>query len=368
MHTLQPTRTIRAVTQPTARCKGSAAQQTPLCPAGTPADGFLKHRFLPLCEPAKDLPEAKMAERGFFKSLGHLSGHYGLTPLEVGGFSYPANVLLSYWDVRRKLKIKGRYRDLLIGEQDGKVSLTVKETIDTGHTLFYIPVVPLCHWHSKRQNRKTAELLLSVCSYLYFEAGVPYFRDEDSYLGGSYAMMEDWITNDRGEMDEEDYQKHRSDLNIVNHFGDLMERRIKAKINLQKLAERVEAFKVRTPFQQDCLDLAKRTLAVWRAYPKANLYMNEHEPEMDDEDYDDDYYSYLHIAEYVGFIGKTGGHLYESMMDMANNDFNERSKVLEPQVATAFAKKPKKYADVLGYEAEVFDIISELSTLLDQLT
>ena len=367
MSTLSANTTIRGGTQPFTRCTGSQAQQAPFRTAGTPADGFLSYRFLPLCEPADELPGAKMAEKGFFKSLAHLSRHYGIEPMNVSDFAYPANILLAYSDVSQKIKTKGRARDLMIAEQHGNIGLTVKESIDTGHTLFYIPVLPLYEWHSKRQNRKTAELLIGICAYLYIHAGVPYYRDEDSYLGGSYAMMEDWVNDDMGDLDEEDKNRYQSNLNKVHYFGDVMGRRIGAKLNLEKLEERINSFKVNTTFQADCHDLAKRTLSLWLDHPKANLYRNEPIPDVDDEDYSYDGYQDLHIAEYVGFIGETKSYLYDSMMDMINGDLNERANLFEPQISTDFSTKPQSYSHSLAYEAEVFAIICDLCDLLNDL-
>ena len=368
MSTLSANRRIRIGTQPIARCEGSTAKQAPLSPEGHPADGFLKHRFLPLCEPSLYVPDEETVTGGFFQSLGYLCRHYRIEPMDVSALAYPANVLLATWQLRRQFKKQGRHRQLQVVEQDnGEVQLKVTETLDTGNTLFYIPVIPLYHWHNKRQNRKTAELLLGVCAYFFYEAGVPYFRDPDTYMEGNYAMMQDWVDDDCGDMDSDDLNRHQSDLNRIYHYGDRMERRVKSKTNLKKLAERVAVFTPANEFQAEVKNLAERTLRVWAQYPNRNIYQNEHHPDFDEEDFDDDYYNFLHMHEYVGFIGEASSALYDSMMDMINNDLNERSKILEPQVSTVFDTLQMPYQDSLGYEQEAFDLISELCTLLNEL-
>ena len=354
--------------RPIARCKGSAQQQTPLRTAGAIADGFLKHRFMPLCEPDERLPEAGKVAGGFFKSLGHMAGHFGFEPFDASPYEYPANILLTYWDARKKMKTKGRVRDLMVTEQEiGAVTLTVKETLDTGNTLFYIPVIPLYHWHNQPRNRKTAELLLSVCTYLYYHAGVPYYRDEDTYMHSNYMMMEEWIENDKDSMDEADFNRQSSELRVAFHYGDLMERRIRAKINLEQMKARIQAYHPRNLFETDCLELAKTTWDIWQTYPTHNIYYNENVPKEDDEDYDDDYYNFLHMEEYISFIGEMDSNLYESMQNMINNDLNEKSKILEPETTTTFEQAMTPYRDSLAYEQKVFDTISTLCDLLNDL-
>jgi len=111
-----------------------------------------------------------------------MAGHYGFEPIDTTPFAYPANVLIAQLDARNKIKAKGRFRNVLVIERDrGGVAIEVSETLDIGNTLFYIPVIPLYLWHNYRKNRKTAELLLSVCTYLYRHAIVPYYRNERSY-------------------------------------------------------------------------------------------------------------------------------------------------------------------------------------------
>jgi hypothetical protein len=368
MPTLSTDRTVRVGDRPLARCEGGQAEQSPFGSAGTFADGFLSHSFLPLCEPSAELPEEQITTEGFFKSLGYLCCHYGLKPFDVSAMAYPANVLLATWQVRRQVKKQGRRRDLAIIEQeDGQVTLKVTETLNTGNTLFYIPVITLFHWHNQRKNRKTAELLLGICAYLFNEVGVPYFRDPDTYMQGNYEMIQQWVDDDCGDMDKDDLNKHQNDLNKVYHFGDLMEKRIKSKVNLEQLAVRTENFKVTSDFQRAVKDLAIRTLSIWDHYPKRNIYQQANYPEVGDEGYDEDYYNFLHIHEYVGFIGDTHSCLYDSMMDMINNDLNERAKVIEPQVTTLFDSPTLAYQDTLRYEHEVFELISDLCTLLNEL-
>src|ERR1700744_5852051 len=100
MQTVSANRTLREQPRQTARCKGSKGQQATLRSAGNVANGFLSHRFLPLCEPSPNTPEAGKGEGGFFKSLSHMAGHYGFEPMDTAQFAYPANILIAQLDAR----------------------------------------------------------------------------------------------------------------------------------------------------------------------------------------------------------------------------------------------------------------------------
>ncbi|PMX76362.1 hypothetical protein C1Y21_34515, partial [Pseudomonas sp. MPR-R2A3] len=57
-----------------------------------------------------------------------------------------------------------------------------EERYQTGSTLYYIPVMPLFEMLHDPKRKRTAHLLVSVCSYLYHIADIPYYRQENSYL------------------------------------------------------------------------------------------------------------------------------------------------------------------------------------------
>lgn len=368
MHLTPADRTFPRGIGQDARCPRDTRAATPLRTAAAVADGFLNYRFLPLCAIGQYVPAEEKVVSGFEKSLRHVAKYYGFQPLDVSDYAYPANLLLAHWDAAKQVRRAGRRSQLEIAEKtDGTVCLHLTETIDTGSTLFYIPLIPLYHWGKAKNNRRTADLLLSVCAYLFQQAGVPHYRDPDSYLGGSYEMHEEWVEEQKGELEDDGYVHYRSDLNAAYHYGDLIGRRIAAKKQLELLPERITGFTPHNDYERECLELAERTLALWRQYPKANIYQHEFEPDPDDEDYDDDYYSYLHIHEYVSFIARTDGHLYETLMENINNDFNERSKILEPEKKTCFDAARLKQPDLLAYEAKAFAVISQLCDLLNEL-
>ena len=81
---------------------------------------------------------------------------------------------------------------------------------------------------------------------------------------------------------------------------------------------------------------------------QANLYQ-QIGLEADDED---DYYGTgkILITDYISFIGETSGAVYQTMKDMLNEDFNERSGTQDFEATVVFDKRKGKYKDRLGYE------------------
>jgi hypothetical protein len=59
MQTLSAITGVQQGPRPLTRCEGGPPEQIPVSPCGFTADGFLSHRFLPLYEPAAELPEIK---------------------------------------------------------------------------------------------------------------------------------------------------------------------------------------------------------------------------------------------------------------------------------------------------------------------
>ena len=60
--------------------------------------------------------------------------------------------------------------------------------------------------------------------------------------------------------------------------------------------------------------------------------------------------------------------VYDSMMTMLNDDFNERSGLQDFESSIIFNKPQRKLKDVLAYEERVITIIQDLCDLIPELT
>lgn len=364
MQTLSANQQLHQRPRQASRCKGSQVEQTTPFTTGTIVNGFLKNRFLPKCEVPVQFPDRKMVEATYFQSVKRLSNFYNVTVLDISGFDYPYNVLLSHWDISQKIKVKGRFRELKIDEENYAIKVSVEETINTGYDLYYIPIAPLYKCYENGAN-EWIRLLLGVCVYLYRKAGVCHYRDSESYICYLYDIMDNWIEDDRESMDDIDYQEQRANLDEMFRIGDKIEPILADEEHLLQLQTVIKTFQPQTKFEKGCVQLAKDTLAVWMEFPTANLYMNLG---VEGEE-DDDYYGTgkILLTDYISFIGEVSGPVYETMKDMTNQDFNERSGVQDFVSTVVFDKRQGKYKDHLGYEEKVIAIITDLCNLLTEL-
>lgn len=188
---------VRQLAAKTKRCKPSAERQAEIRTDSNAANGILKYTFLPKLKTAQSVQACQKTERDFYKSLSKLAEHYSIEPMQTKDFEFPYNITLAMWDMETKAKRTNINWDGFKLVQDSKKTyFTSEERYDTGTTLYYIPIVPLFKMLKDPNRKKTAQLLVSVCSYLYHIADVPYYRQEDSYLYWQYEMHKDWVEQD----------------------------------------------------------------------------------------------------------------------------------------------------------------------------
>lgn len=225
------------------RCKRSTERQTAIRTDNHVANGFLNCTFLPKLKATKTVQACKTnTERDFYTSLSQLAEHYQITPLQTESFGFPYNIVLSMWDLETQLSRTHINWDSLNLVQDSqKTYLESKEKFDTGTNLYYIPIVPLFLMLKDPKRKKTAQLLISVCSYLYHIADVPYYRQEDSYLYWLYDMMLDWVEQDD---EQEEMEQYKRDIRQAEWIGNRMEQKLFNRINLKVFKQRLKQFRL----------------------------------------------------------------------------------------------------------------------------
>jgi hypothetical protein len=186
---------VRQLDAKTQRRKRNPKGQTEVRTSFDAANGFLKSTFLPKLKTLHAVQVCtgnKKTERDFYHSLSLLTEHYGIEPMQTKSYGYPYNISLALWDTQEELKQKACNWDSLQLVQDRKKTFFIsEERYSTGATLYYIPVMPLFEMLNDPMRKKTAQLLVSVCSYLYHIADIPYYRQESSYLYWMYEMLTD---------------------------------------------------------------------------------------------------------------------------------------------------------------------------------
>ena len=340
-------------------CKPSAERQAEVRTDSNATNGILKCTFLPKLKTAKSVQACQKTERDFHKSLSKLAEHYRIEPMQTNSFKFPYNITLAMWDMENKVKrTNSNWDGFRLVKDSRKTYFIGEERYNTGTTLYYIPVVPLFKMLKDPKRKKTAQLLLSVCSYLYHIAQIPYYRQEESYLYWLYEMMNDWVEQDE---ETEETESYKSELRNAEYIGDRIEQKLFNRTNLKVFEQRLNRFKSVDMFDKECWQVACNAFALCTEYPNTTIFSNATLPEKDP--YDNDENEIIGMEKYISFIADTKGWLYESLSDTINNEFNEYGAMEEPTISKRFDGSEIPTTD-LDFENRLFDLLNDLSGIL----
>ena len=351
---------VRQLATKTKGRKPSAERQAEIRTNSNATNGILKCTFLPKLKTAQSVQACQKTERDFYNSLSRLAEHYSIEPMQTKDFGSPYNMVLAMWDMETKVKRANINWDSFKLVQNSKKTFFVsKERYNVGTTLYYIPIMPLFQMLNDPKRKKTAQLLILVCSYLYHIADVPYYRQEDSYLYWLYEMQKDWIEQD-DETDES--ETYKSELRNAEYIGDRIEQKLFNRINLKIFEQRLSRFKSLDTFDKECWQVACNTFALYTEYPNATIFRNAPRPEQDPYNNDDENET-IGMEKYISFIADTKGWLYESLSDNINNEFNEYGAMEEPTISKQFDGS-EITATNLDFENRLFALLNDLCGLL----
>lgn len=378
--TTAPTvRRIFGVDEAGQRCIGNPKRPTEISSDSTSSNGFLKTTFLPKLKENNFQKstsgtkhqlnqiqrKATKTERDFYQSLSQLAEHYGIKPMPTKDYDFPYNIALSIQDIKKQLKNKTKnWEDIQLIQKGNRTYFISEERCSKGMSLFYIPIIPLYKMLKDKKRKKSAQLLLSVCSYLYRNANIPYYRQENSYLYWNYEMLTDWIEEDE-ELEENNIYKN--ELQQAEIIGDFMEQKIFHKKNVELFGKRLEKFKTKNDFDKECFQLSEKVFRIYTDYSEENIFRNAHFNNIQkEENTDDDFYNeekVVTIDKYISFFADDKGLIYQNLIDSVNNEFNEYSELQEPIIFKTFdgSEIPKNNLD---FENQLFEILIQLSTLL----
>ncbi|HQS22910.1 MAG: hypothetical protein B7Y11_01745 [Sphingobacteriia bacterium 24-36-13] len=342
--------------------KGQTEVRTPF----DVANNFLKSTFLPklkTAHSAQACTENEKTERDFYHSLSLLAEDYGFKPMQTKSYGYPYNISLALWDTQEKLKqIVYNWNSLQFVQDRKKAFFISEERYSAGATLYYIPVIPLFEMLNDPMRKKTAQLLVSVCSYLYHIVSIPYYRQENSYLYWMYEMLTDWVEQDEETSETELY---KNELRQAEWVGERVEQKLFNRTNLSFFEQRVKIFKPTDEFDKECLQLACDALALYVEYPHTNIFRNapktDEGPDDECEDYDRET---IGMEKYISFMANGKGWLYESLSDSINNEFNEYGNLEEPTIRKCFDGNPITRNN-LDFEARLFTLLEDICYLLN---
>ena len=351
---------------------GNSERPTEICSDKSTSDGFLKCTFLPklkeniaqkLASDEQNLTQIQRkntkTERDFYQSLSRLTEHYGLNPISTKYFGYPYNIALALDDIQKQLKNKVKdWEEIRLIEEKGKTYFTSEERYSTGATLYYIPIVPLYQLSKNPKRKKVAQLLQSVCSYLYHITKIPYYRKQDSYLLWMYEMVTDWITSDD---ENEETPFYLSEIKQAEHIGDFMEQKIYNHHNLTRFKDHLKNFKAKDRFDNDCFMLARKIFSLYQQYPNATIYQNL-QSNTETEEYESD--TIVSMDKYISFCAEAKGLMFQTLFEAVNSDLQEYATMQEPMVIKKFDGSNITNNN-LDFENRLFPLIEELIYILN---
>lgn len=358
-------RTARRVYTLDAKTQGrhrGRERQTQVSSCGDATDGFLKVSFLPRLQENKTVQaveDISKMESDFYSSLESLAEHYTITSMATRQFEYPYNMALAVWDLEEKLKKSvGNFSELRLLQDSHRTYLLSEEKYSTGTTLYYIPIEPIYQMLREPKHKKNAHLLLSVCSYLYHIADVPYFRQQGSYLYWLYEMHRDWTEQDE---DREENERYVREFDKAEYIGDFMEQKIFNRMNLAMFEKRLNSFNSRDAFDNKCSEIAKIAFALFTDYPNESIFRNAPLHEADEQD--DTETESIGMEKYISFISNTKGWLYDSIEESINNEFNEYGSMDEPTILRCFDGN-ELAQNSLEFESRLFALLDDMCALL----
>lgn len=361
---------VRTLDEQNKRCQRNPKGQIQVCSDQRASNGFLRTTFLPRLKQTETAPPCKRnilkIERDFYKSLSQMAKHYKVEPIPTKNFEYPYNIAIALSDIEQKLKNKIVCCDAIRLVQDKtKTYFISEERYSTGSTLYYIPVVPLYTMLKDKSRKKIANLILSVFSYLYHIADIPYYRQENSYLYWQYEMLTDWVEEDEENADTDYY---KLELQQAKSIGDEMEQKLFNPINLQRFEQRLNTIIPKDEFEGECLKMAVEANQLYQEYPSASIFRNAQrsatDPDEEDENGYEDDENRLTMDKYISFYADSKGSLSDNLYDTVNNEFNEYGEIQEPAISKCFDGSPIT-DNTLDFEIRLFTLLDNLIYLLN---
>lgn len=325
------------------------------------ANAFLKTAFLPRLEETEAIAEHREnveMERDFFKSLSIVCGKYGITVCEHGE-AYPIGISLSLTDLRNKLKDSCRidFREIRLMADQGKVFFAERKTYDTRRTLYYIPIVELCEMLDMEAYKKSADVLLSVFSYLYNIVDVPYHRQENSYLWYMYEMISEWKLDE----EDEEYTEFSALYERACNIGDSLEILLHDPKHLIEFGQRLSQLSDASGFHAKCHKVATEFFALYQQYPDRSIY-GKLGAEVDIEEDEDE--QIVGLDKYVSFYESDEGMIGENLMDAVNTDLQELYNIDEPVIYIPVDGRMMEGND-FDFEERLFNLMEGLIFLLN---
>ncbi len=349
-------RNIGRQVRPFARCKRNSAQPIKKRTAGHCRNGFLTHQFKPFW--AFD-GNRERAKREFENSLYHLCKYYGLAIPQSANNLFPQYIYQTWQVVSEALKAKDKQLECIIASDEQHIAtLATVSRYDTGMNLYYIPVRPLWHWVQSSQGQRLAELLLAICAYLHLVVQIPFYTENDSYVGCQYQMIEDWVNDDQE--DEDDRQQQLDELYILQNAGLKLYEQIRNPHYVEQFAHIVGNFRPVDSWEQEWEAIGVGFLQLYQNYPQRSIFDNIHSGLLYPEDEDR-----ISVDQYISFYWSGNDRFTDTLFDTINCNFQEIPYMDEPMHLQKFDRLPENDKTDFDFEDRLFEQVWKFCKLLN---
>ncbi|OCX54225.1 hypothetical protein BEL04_08175 [Mucilaginibacter sp. PPCGB 2223] len=308
----------------------------------------------------------KAIEREFFCSLSQICAYYEMTMPDVNGLVYPQNVFRAWEQIAHQVKQVDKKMDCVImTDKKHQATLATVKQMDTGMTLYYIPVRPLWNWAQQAEHQAIAEMLTAIFAYLHQIVKIPFYTENDSYLYAQYETLGQWL--DEGDYDEDneeekEWQEIQSDaLYVAQNSGLHIYRLIIQPEYVSNFRQTIADFEVSNTCDLEWLGLANEFYELSQDHPnrsifdniRPDLYYPEEEERIDAE-------------QYISFYWSGTDCLSDTLDDMINTNFQEISIMDEPLAVQVFDGLTPITNETFDFETKLFELLNKLSSLLNK--
>ncbi|WEK17947.1 MAG: hypothetical protein P0Y49_14185 [Candidatus Pedobacter colombiensis] len=327
-------------------------------------NGFLKSRFVPMVMGKASLKDWKQTQQDFFSSYHHFVDAKGITPIDYAKQVFPFNIALAYRQVKDYMEQNYFLKEILITENsNSSCCITTVEAYDTNMTLYYVPLRPLFRLQKDKSKRLACDLLLSVCAYLMNVAHIPSYHRGD-YIATCYEMIkestasepEDWFS-------KAEYNSALSEFKEADYFGKRLGRQLANTCHLQQWQKRLDMFKINDGWDATVFMVSEKAHRLYLDYPNQKFYENIN-PELFFAKEDER----TRADEYISFTWSESGWLFDELFEMVNSDLQENGIVDEPLQLKTFDKPGGSNYNNLDFEKRLFELLSNLSEILYNLS
>jgi hypothetical protein len=334
-------------------------KQAAMRPSLPASNGFLSHSFGPVVmERHPELHSKAAVEKEFFQSLGYLAAFYKLSPLMRSGIAYPYNLHIAFEDAKAQMTAMHRSIELeVVQDATHQACIATRKELDTGYSLYYIPVKPVCLLLKDKKQKDTANLLLALFGILYHK-GVASFRDCGSFLFCHYEMLFEWLEENPDAWDKEDYLAQRSGHRAQAWHGDKLFRQVRHAYHSSRFNEYVRDYRPRSQWQQEAKGVCEQFCDLFTRFPDRDFYSQI------TTGYIDGTSEEVYPGSYLSFFWAGDDRIYQGLMETINTALQECTHTLGPTAIQLFDGPQQAETHDFYFEHRFLLLIDSLCTLL----